>query len=62
MASTIKKVSELSELTTYNITRTPENWMGFLDTASRIYKYSFNEQILIHAQKPDATACASIEI
>ena len=62
MASTIKKVSELSELTTYNITRTPENWTEFLDTASRIYKYSFNEQVLIHAQKPDATACASIEI
>lgn len=62
MASTMRKVSELSELTTYNITRTPENWMGFLDTASRIYKYPFNEQVLIHAQKPNATACASIEI
>lgn len=36
--------------------------MAFLDTASRVYKYPFNEQVLIYAQKPDATACASIDI
>ncbi len=62
MASKLQQISELSDSTTYGITRSPENWMAFLDTASRVYKYPFNEQVLIYAQKPNATACASIDI
>ena len=38
-----------------------DKWMAFLRTAANNYKYSFNDQILIHAQRPDATACAELE-
>ena len=38
-----------------------DRWMAFLRTAANNYKYSFNDQVLIHAQRPDATACAEIE-
>lgn len=37
------------------------NWQQYLKTAARIYKYPFRDQLLIHAQRPDATACATIE-
>ena len=43
------------------ITQNGESWIKFLNTASNNYKYSFNEQVLIYAQKPNATACADIE-
>ena len=36
--------------------------MDYMDTASRLYRYSFSDQLLIHAQRPDATACASLEL
>ena len=39
-----------------------ENWTAFLDTACRFYKYPFPDQILIHAQRPHATACASFDV
>lgn len=39
----------------------PSRYMDFLDTAAQNYKYHYREQVLIHAQKPDATACADIE-
>ena len=39
----------------------PSRYMDFLDTAAQNYKYNYREQVLIHAQKPDATACADIE-
>ena len=38
------------------------NWQDYLTTASRLYKYSFDDQLMIYAQKPDATACANMEI
>lgn len=41
-----------------NITRNWENWSGFLRTAARIYKYPYDEQLMIYAQRPQATACA----
>ena len=37
-------------------------WTAFLDTASRLYKYPFADQLMIHAQRPEATACASYEV
>jgi len=55
-------VKELSRQSAKDVTKTPENWMNYLDTASRVYRYSFSEQLLIHAQRPQATACASLEI
>ena len=57
-----RMVSELAKHTAEEVSRTSENWKHYLNTASRIYKYPFQEQILIYAQRPDAQACASMEI
>lgn len=62
MATKLQLITELSERTTQKLTGTYENWTAFLRTAAWNYKYSFAEQILIHAQRPDATACASIDL
>ena len=40
----------------------PEKWQNFLDTAARLYKYDFKSQVLIWSQRPDATACADMEL
>ena len=40
----------------------PADWMRFLDLAARMYKYPFGDQVLIYAQKPDATACATLDV
>ncbi len=40
----------------------PQDWMRYLDTASRLYRYSFSDTLLIHAQRRDATACAELEV
>ena len=45
-----------------HVTESYEQWTGFLKTAGRIYKYSYNDQLMIHTQRPDATACASYDI
>ena len=55
-------ISGLAEHTAKDVVRNEENWRKYLNTASRLYKYSFKDQLLIYAQRPDATACASIEI
>lgn len=62
MATKLQLITELSERTTQKLTDTHVNWTAFLRTAAWNYKYSFAEQIQIHAQRPDATACASIEL
>ena len=62
MAKTYQEVQELTLKTVSDITKSPEEWMLYLDTAARMYRYSFQEQMLIHAQRPDATACASYEL
>ena len=61
MPNKMQLITELSNNVTKEITNTPENWLSFLDTASNNYKYSFNEQILIYAQRPDATVCTDID-
>ena len=55
-------ISELAENTAFEIVQNQEEWKKYLTTAARLYKYPFREQLLIYAQRPDATACASIEI
>lgn len=55
-------ISSLAEQTAKEVVEKEENWKKYLNTASRLYKYSFSDQLLIYAQRPDATACASIEI
>ena len=61
MPSKYQIISELASQTARDITSKAERYTGFLVTAANNYKYSFKEQLLIHAQKPDATACAEIE-
>ena len=61
MPNKMQLITELSNSVTKEITNTPEDWLSFLDTASNNYKYSFNEQILIYAQRPDATVCTDID-
>lgn len=55
-------ISDLSEQTAKEVVRDEESWRGYLNTASRLYKYPFKDQLLIYAQRPDAKACASIEV
>ena len=55
-------ISGLAEYTAHDVVRNENNWKRYLNTASRLYKYPFKDQLLIYAQRPDATACASIEI
>ena len=62
MARKFDFISDLVTMTARDVVRNEENWKSFLRTASRLYKYPFEEQLLIHEQRPDATACASIEI
>ena len=54
-------ISELAEYTAHDIIKNEQSWTRYLDTAARLYKYPFNEQVLIYAQRPGASACASIE-
>lgn len=61
MATKQQRMSELMEQTINRITGYPHVWTDFLQTAARLYKYPFEEQILIYAQRPNAIACASIE-
>ena len=44
-----------------NITKSPYNWVSFLKTSAYMFKFPFQDQLLIHAQRPNATACASFE-
>ena len=62
MPNKYQLINEIANDTLKEITRSSENWIKFLNTASNNYKYSFSEQVLIYAQKPEATACAEIEI
>ena len=61
MPNKYQLINEMANETLKEITQNSNNWIKFLNTASNNYKYSFNEQVLIYAQKPDATACADIE-
>lgn len=61
MAEKWQTISELAETTSRQVTQSPEQWRRFLTTAARFYKaYDFDDQLLIYAQKPDATACADM--
>ncbi len=51
----------LAERTARQLTDNLDNWMSFLDTAARLYKYPYHEQLMIYAQRPDATACADYD-
>ena len=61
MPGKIQNVQELMEERISALWKNPEDYVSFLETASRLYKYSFKDQILIHAQRPDAVACAEYD-
>ncbi len=61
MPSKKQLIVEAAAMEAMNIVSNTERYSAFLDTASYHYKYSFRDQLLIHGQKPDATACADIE-
>ena len=62
MPSKTEEYLALAQRTANGLTRYWENWTDYLTTASRLYKYSFADQLMIYAQRPDATACASFDI
>ena len=61
MAKKLDSIVELAARTTHEISANGENYMAFLTTAAHNFKYNFRDQLLIYAQKPDATACAEID-
>ena len=62
MANKLYAMEQLTEEVSKDVAASPQEWMRFLNTASRLYKYTFPEQLLIYAQRPEATAVASMEI
>ena len=62
MPNKTQECLNLAQQTAKKLTRYWENWTDYLTTASRLYKYSFADQLMIYAQRPDATACASFDI
>ena len=62
MADKVLEYLQLSERATRQISGSYKEWTGFLTTAARLYKYPFCEQLLIYAQRPDATACADYDL
>ena len=62
MASTVMKIEQLAAAAAGILAKDPLRWADFLSCASGIYLYPFQDQLLIYAQRPNATACASMEI
>lgn len=61
MASKLRLITDLYGETLTQISKNPDDWMSFLECAAMNYKYPFNYQVLIYAQRPEAVACAKIE-
>ena len=62
MPSKTEEYLALAQRTANGLTRYWESWTDYLTTASRLYKYPFADQLMIYAQRPDATACADFDI
>ena len=60
--SKLQDIRELAQEHATSVSSSPRDWMGYMDTAARLYRYPFTDQLLIHAQHPQATACASLEL
>lgn len=60
--SKLQDIRNLVQEHAVSVSSSPGDWMDYMDTASRLYRYSFSDRLLIHAQRPDATACASLEL
>ena len=62
MPSKTEEYLALAQRTANGLTRYWESWTDYLTTASRLYKYPFADQLMIYAQRPDATACADYDV
>ena len=62
MPSNVQALAQMADHTATQITASHESWTDFLRTAARLYKYPYHEQLMIYAQRPDATACAGYEV
>ena len=62
MASVLQQYRQLADFTATQITGSYQSWTDFLTTAARLYKYPYHEQLMIYAQRPEATACADYEL
>ena len=62
MASALKQYHQLADHMATQITSSYQSWTYFLTTAARLYKYPYHEQLMIYAQRPEATACADYEL
>lgn len=61
MPSKLQLYMQMADEAQRQITGSYQGWTGFLSTAARLYKYPYAEQVMIHAQRPDATACAEYD-
>ena len=61
MASRLQEIQYLAGFEAKKISSSPRDWMEYLGTAARLYRYPFSDTMLVHAQRPDATACVSLE-
>lgn len=62
MASALQQYHQLADHMATQITGSYQSWTDFLTTAARLYKYPYHEQLMIYAQRPDATACAEYDL
>ena len=62
MASKLQFYSALADRTINDLTAKRGNWTLFLNSAAWLYKYPFQDQMMIYAQRPEATACAELEL
>lgn len=62
MATTLLTAEEMLEETIRKVSSSPDEWLRFLNTASRVYQYSFDDQLMIYAQRPNAVGCTSFQI
>ena len=61
MPSKAQFYSQMADNAAVQVAGSYQNWLSFLETAARLYKYPYHEQLMIHAQRPDATACAEFD-
>ena len=61
MATTLLTAEEMFEETIRKVSSSPDEWLRFLNTASRVYQYSFDDQLMIYAQRPNAVGCTSFQ-
>ena len=62
MPTKAEQYAQMAEKVAVQLTGSWQEWTGFLTTAARLYKYPFHEQLMIYAQRPDATACAEYDL